>query len=168
LTIVYKVCKDARAPFKIDEMASIMCIDAKKIRGYYVDIMRSSTEKKKSASPVDFIPRFASKLKLGGKTESAARQMVRDVMEHDTNGSIAMGKQVSGYSAAALYLAAIMNGEQPFRNRETISRYTKIAESTIKKRAEEIVSILGININEEFSRNYKKFLERHKNRFKNG
>jgi transcription initiation factor TFIIIB Brf1 subunit/transcription initiation factor TFIIB len=89
-------------------------------------------------------------------------------MSHESFKATAMGKERDGYAAAMLYIVCLIKGVRPMRKRDVVARCTGVAESTIKKRAEEIVNILDIDPEYYFEKNYKRYVERHKNRFKKG
>jgi transcription initiation factor TFIIB len=167
LAVVYKACKEARAPFKLEEIAKQMKVDTKKIRGYYIQIMQNTRkDRRKMSVPTEYVPRIGSALKMDNESTMTMHNWLNDLMNHPEYKSMSMGKESIGYAAAAAYLACIRHGLKPLRNRETVAALTSVAESTIKKRAEEMIVALDIDIEHYFNKFYKKYSEQHVNRFK--
>jgi transcription initiation factor TFIIB len=166
-TSVYKACKDARVPFKMEEISKLMKIDPKKIRGNYITIMQTMDRKhRKISPPVDYVQRMGSALKMDNASIMTMHKILVDMANHPGFKIVSMGKESIGYSAAAAYIACIMHGLMPLRNRETVAMLTNVAESTIKKRAEEIISLLHIDLVSCFNKHYKRYAIQHVNRFK--
>ena len=168
LAVVYKACKEARIPFKLEEIAKQMKVDPKKIRGYYIQIMQNTRkDHRKISVPTEYVPRMASALKMDNESTSTMHKWLAELMERPEYKTMSMGKESIGYAAASAYLACIKHGLKPLRNRETVASLTSVAESTIKKRAEEMIVSLDIDIEKYFNKFYKKYSIQHVNRFKN-
>lgn len=166
LAVIYKICKDSGIPFKIEEVAKATNTDVKKIQRNYLDILRTiSVDDRKMTKPIEYIPRFGSELKMNAESISTAYKIIKHITEHPSFKSVSMGKDIIGYSAAACYLASMMHGLRPMRNKDIVATLTNVAESTIKKRAEEITVLLDLNIGYYYDKYYRKYKNRYKNRF---
>ena len=167
LAAVYKACKEARIPFKLEEIAKQMKVDAKKIRCCYIQIMQNTRkDRRKMSVPTEYVQRMGSALKMDNESTMTMHKWLVELMDHPDYKAMSMGKEAVGYAAAAAYLACIKHGLKPLRNRETVASLTSVAESTIKKRAEEIIVTLDIDIERYFNKFYKKYSIQHVNRFK--
>ncbi|MFB6076252.1 MAG: sigma factor-like helix-turn-helix DNA-binding protein, partial [Candidatus Aenigmatarchaeota archaeon] len=90
------------------------------------------------SQPEDYIPRFTSMLGLKDKTQAKAIQILEEAKEYD----ITSGKGPTGVAAAALYIAAVLNGEK--RTQREVADIVGVTEVTIRNRYKEIVEKLGI------------------------
>jgi len=167
-TVVYKICKDLHIPYTITEIADTLDVKPRNLTKYYMEMMQrvGKTASEKQSSPVDFIPRFASALNVEGATVVYATKLLNDASKCQSFKCVSMGKEPDGYAAAALYLACLIKGVQPMRKKDTVARATGVAESTIKRRGEELADFHDIDAEYYYDKNYRRYIERHTNRFK--
>jgi transcription initiation factor TFIIB len=92
------------------------------------------------ASPADYIPKFASDLKLSGRVESKAQEILKQAVDNE----LTSGRGPTGVAAAALYIASIQSGER--RTQREASEVAGITEVTIRNRYKELIEKLGINL----------------------
>lgn len=168
--VIFKTCKDRGVPYTIDEIAGVLKIDAAKIRASYLDILRSLDRNQRTIqTPVDYIPRVASSIHVGTDVSAVAIRIMTDAMKCDDFKRISMGKNAMGFATAAAYLACLLKGVMPQRTREIVASYTNIADTTIKKRAEEIIMLLKMEaeVRDAYDKHYKSKEKETVNRLKN-
>ena len=156
--VIYKICKDRRSPYTIKEIARVFRIEPKKIRDKYLEILSTVTKEKRTIqTPIDYIPRASSQIKVNGAVTARALKLMRSAMKKSEYKRISMGKEAVGFGIAALYIACMLEGVVPQRTREVIASYTDVADTTIRKRAEEIILMLGIEdeVRTSYEKNYK-------------
>ena len=90
------------------------------------------------APPEDYIPRFASMLGLSDKVQARATRLLKQAMKNEATA----GKGPTGVAAAALYIAAVLEGEK--RTQREIADAIGVTEVTIRNRFKELVEKLGI------------------------
>jgi transcription initiation factor TFIIB len=93
------------------------------------------------SSPINFIPRFCAELNLSGRTQNRAAELLKLAKKYH----LTAGKAPTGLAGAALYVAAIQEGER--RTQKEISLAAGVTEATIRNRYKEIVNHLRFNLN---------------------
>ena len=88
--------------------------------------------------PADYIPRFASSLKLNAETQSKAVEII----ESAQNVELTSGRGPTGIAAAALYVAALINGEK--RTQREVADVAGVTEVTIRNRYKELLEELKL------------------------
>jgi transcription initiation factor TFIIB len=69
---LYAACRRCKVPRTLDEIAEVSRVDRKEIGRTYRFISRELNIRLAPTNPVDYVPRFASELKLPGEVESKA------------------------------------------------------------------------------------------------
>jgi transcription initiation factor TFIIIB Brf1 subunit/transcription initiation factor TFIIB len=138
---VFKACKENGIPYKLREFVKKTQADSS-LEKNYLEIINN---KNMVISPVFYISRFASKLKLGDEATPTAMKMMNDVVKNPAYRGASIGKETPGYAAAVVYLSSLHHGLQPIREMRLVSIMTNVAESTLKKRVDEIMEILGLD-----------------------
>lgn len=136
---VYLACRLNKVPKTLDDFIEYTSIDKKQIARCYRLIIYELKINICVSSPINFIPRFCAELNLSGKTQNRAAELIKLAKKH----RLTTGKAPTGLAGAALYLAAIEQGER--RTQKEISQITNVTETTIRNRYKELMSHLSID-----------------------
>ncbi len=90
------------------------------------------------SNPVDYLPRFASALKLNAETQSKAVE----ILEMAQNSELTSGRGPTGIAAASLYVAALINNEK--RTQREVADIAGVTEVTIRNRYKELLKKLNL------------------------
>ncbi|MFB6089143.1 MAG: transcription initiation factor IIB family protein [Candidatus Aenigmatarchaeota archaeon] len=137
-SLLYAVCREYKTPRTLDEITEASGVDKREIGRTYRYVCRELGIRILPSQPEDYIPRFTSMLGLKDKTQAKAIQILEEAKEYD----ITSGKGPTGVAAAALYIAAVLNGEK--RTQREVADIVGVTEVTIRNRYKEIVEKLGI------------------------
>jgi len=135
---LYASCRTYGIPRTLDEMATASDVERKEIGRTYRFIIRKLGLKVKQSSPKDYISRFASVLKLSPKTQNDALSVLKKAEEVE----LTSGRGPAGISAAALYVAALINDEK--KTQREVADIAGITEVTIRNRYKELIDKLGL------------------------
>jgi transcription initiation factor TFIIB len=138
---IYAACRLTGIPKTLDDFLEFATVDKKKIARCYRLILNELRINIKVSSPINFIPRFCAELNLSGKTQNRAAEIIKLAKKH----RITAGKAPTGLAGAALYVAAIQEGER--RTQKEISTAAGVTEATIRNRYKELINHLRFEIN---------------------
>lgn len=138
---IYLSCRLNSVPKTIDDFLEFASVDKKKIARCFRLILNELKVNIKVSSPTNFVPRFCAELNLSGRTQNRAVNILKLAREH----RITAGKAPTGLAGAALYVAAIQEGER--RTQKEISIAAGVTEATIRNRYKEIVDNLRFELN---------------------
>ncbi|MEK6950447.1 MAG: transcription initiation factor IIB [Nanoarchaeota archaeon] len=133
---LYAACRRHEIPRTLDEMGEASGIEKKEIGRTYRFVTRELEISIKPSNPADYIPRFASALKLQPETQSKAveiLEMARDI-------ELTSGRGPTGIAAAALYVASLLHGEK--RTQREVADVAGVTEVTIRNRYKELITRL--------------------------
>ncbi|SDL96912.1 transcription initiation factor TFIIB [Halogranum gelatinilyticum] len=99
---VYAACRVAGVSRTVDEVTEAARADADEQQAAYDALNRELGLPVGPIDPVEYIPRFASKLDVGSDVERGARELAAEA----TDEGISTGRNPSGVAAACLYTAA--------------------------------------------------------------
>lgn len=136
---LYAACRRHEVPRTLDEMGEASGIEKKEIGRTYRFVTRELEISIKPSNPADYIPRFASALKLTAETQSKAveiLEMARDI-------ELTSGRGPTGIAAAALYVASLIHGEK--RTQREVADVAGVTEVTIRNRYKELIKRLKLN-----------------------
>lgn len=135
---IYAACRSYNIPRTLDEIAATSDVARKEIGRTYRFMIRKMGLKVKPSSPKDYIARFSSILHLSPKSQNEALKILKkaDISE------LTSGRGPAGIAAAALYVAALLNGEK--RTQREVADVAGITEVTIRNRYKELIEQLGI------------------------
>jgi len=136
--LLYAVCREFKSPRTLDEITDVSGVDRREIGRTYRYVCRELGIRILPSQPEDYIPRFATMLGLGDKVQAKAIEILKKAKEYD----VTSGKGPTGVAAAALYIAAVLNGEK--RTQREVADVVGVTEVTIRNRYKEIVEKLGI------------------------
>lgn len=137
-SIVLLVARSQRVPRTLREVAEASGIDKKELGKNYRYVARELDLRIIPAKPEDFIPRFGSRLDFDGEAQARARNIIEEAREND----LISGRSPEGVVAAALYIAALLEGEK--RSQKRIADTIGVTEVTIRKGYQDFVEGLGL------------------------
>ena len=135
---LYAACRRHEVPRTLDELSEASGIDKKEIGRTYRFVTRELGIRILPSNPVDYIPRFASALKLSAETQSKAVE----ILEMAQKAELTSGRGPTGIAAASLYVAALMNNEK--RTQREVADVAGVTEVTIRNRYKELIRELGL------------------------
>jgi transcription initiation factor TFIIB len=138
---IYLSCRINTIPKTLDDFIEFASVDKKKIARCYRLILNELKLNIRVSSPINFIPRFCAELKLSGRTQNRAAS----ILELAKRFRITAGKAPTGLAGAALYVAAMQEGER--RTQKEISIAAGVTEATIRNRYKELINHLKFNSN---------------------
>jgi len=135
---LYIACRSYNIPRTLDEMSTASDVERKEIGRTYRFIIRKLGIKVKQSSPRDYISRFSSVLKLSPKTQNDALKVLKQAETFE----LTSGRGPAGISAAALYVAALINDEK--KTQREVADIAGITEVTIRNRYKELIEKLKL------------------------
>ena len=136
---VYIGCKICKVPRTLDEMAEVTDVDKKTIARNYRFLLRELKLKPPMVSPIDYVPRFASKLNLSSESEVKSIEIINQAKDL----GLTSGKDPASITAASLYWASMLVGER--RTQTEIAKKLGVTEVTIRNRFKELSSELNFS-----------------------
>jgi len=136
---LYAACRRHDVPRTLDELSEASGIDKKEIGRTYRFITRELEIKILPSNPIDYIARFASTLTLSSETQSKAVE----ILDLAQKNELTSGRGPTGIAAAALYVAALMNGEK--RTQRDVADVAGVTEVTIRNRYKELLDKLNLD-----------------------
>ena len=145
---LYAACRRHEVPRTLDEMGEASGIEKKEIGRTYRFITRELEISVRPSNPSDYIPRFASALKLSPETQSKSVEILEMAREIE----LTSGRGPTGIAAAALYVASLIHGEK--RTQREVADVAGVTEVTIRNRYKELIRKL--NLTKEVEKHKKK------------
>jgi len=136
---IYAACRLINIPKTLDDFLEFSSVDKKKIARCYRLILNELKINMQVSCPINFIPRFCAELNLSGSTQNRAAEILKLAKKY----RITAGKAPTGLAGAALYVAAIQEGER--RTQKEISIAAGVTEATIRNRYKELINYLKIH-----------------------
>lgn len=137
---VYAACRELKLPRTLDEIAVYTRAGRKDVARCYRLLLREASIKVPLPNAADFVPRVGSYLRLSGQTIKTAI----DILDKARAAGLTAGKDPAGLAAAAIYIAALQNGEM--RTQKEVARAAKVTEVTVRNRYKELVKKLGLKL----------------------
>jgi len=135
---LYAACRRHEVPRTLDELSEASGIDKKEIGRTYRFVTRELGIRILPSNPVDYIPRFASALRLNPDTQSKAVE----ILEKAQNSELTSGRGPTGIAAASLYVAALINNEK--KTQREVADVAGVTEVTIRNRYKELLKKLKL------------------------
>ena len=135
---LYAACRRHEVPRTLDELSEASGIDKKEIGRTYRFVTRELGVRILPSNPIDYIPRFASALKLTPDTQSKAVA----ILEKAQNSELTSGRGPTGIAAASLYVAALINNEK--KTQREVADVAGVTEVTIRNRYKELLKKLNL------------------------
>jgi transcription initiation factor TFIIB len=136
--LLYTTCREEGAPRTLDEISKASGINRRDIGKTYRYISRKLSIRILPAKAQDYIPRFGSLLGLSERVQVRAVE----ILDEAGNSDVTSGKGPIGVAAAALYIAAVLDGEK--KTQREVADAIGVTEVTIRNRYKEMVESLGI------------------------
>lgn len=143
---LYAACRRHEIPRTLDEMGEASGIEKKEIGRTYRFVTRELGINIKPSNPADYIPRFASALKLSPESQSKAVE----ILEMARNIELTSGRGPTGIAAAALYVSSLIHGEK--RTQREVADVAGVTEVTIRNRYKELIKRLKLGKNVDKTR----------------
>ena len=140
--ILYITCRQYGVPRTLEEIKAVSRVSQREISRAYEFLLRELDIHLPPASPIEFVPRFCSRLGLGGDVRAKAIEIIKKAQEK----KLTNGKGPIGVAAAAIYIAAILSGKH--KTPEEISEATGVTEVSIRNRYRELIENGLIDISE--------------------
>jgi transcription initiation factor TFIIB len=125
---IYATCRTRSLARTTDEIATVARADSDELTVAYDALNRELGLATGPIDPLEYLPRYASKLELGTAVERRARQYVTELLEAGKVG----GRNPSGVAAACLYKAAGDREEWPSLTQATAADVADVAPVTIR------------------------------------
>ncbi len=135
---LYAACRRHDVPRTLDELSEASGIEKKEIGRTYRFVTRELGIKILPSNPADYIARFTSSLRLSAETQSKAIEILESAMKSE----LTSGRGPTGIAAAALYVAALINGEK--RTQREVADVAGVTEVTIRNRYKELLERLNL------------------------
>jgi len=135
---LYAACRRHEVPRTLDELGEASGIEKKEIGRTYRFVTRELGLTILPSNPADYIARFASSLKLTAESQSRAVE----ILEMAQQAELTSGRGPTGIAAAALYVAALINGEK--RTQREVADVAGVTEVTIRNRYKELLDRLDL------------------------
>ncbi len=145
---LYAACRRHEIPRTLDELSEASGIEKKEVGRTYRFITRELGIRILPSNPVDYIPRFASALKLSAETQSKSVE----ILEMAEKADLTSGRGPTGIAAASLYVAALTNDEK--RTQREVADVAGVTEVTIRNRYKELFNKL--NLKDKFKKELNK------------
>lgn len=136
---LYAACRRHEVPRTLDELSEASNIEKKEIGRTYRFVTRELGITILPSNPADYIPRFASSLRLVPETQSKAVE----ILEVAQKAELTSGRGPTGIAAAALYVSALLNGEK--RTQREVADVAGVTEVTIRNRYKELLDKLKLD-----------------------
>lgn len=139
--IIYLISRRHHLPKTLEELEEASGVKRKDIGRSYRFVCRRLDVKMPVATPIDYVPRFASELGLSGRTEAKAIE----ILEEAAKKGIISGKGPTGVAAAAIYLAGKITDDKQTQ-KGIAGKLVGVTEVTIRNRYEELARALDLDI----------------------
>ena len=136
--VLYAACRRHEVPRTLDEMSEASGIEKKEIGRTYRFVTRELEISIRPSNPADYIPRFASALKLTPETQSKSVEILEMAREIE----LTSGRGPTGIAAAALYVASLLHSEK--RTQREVADVAGVTEVTIRNRYKELIRKLNL------------------------
>ncbi len=137
---LYAACRQSRIPRTLDEVAEVSRVGKKEIGRSYRFIARELRLSIPPTSPIDYVPRFISELKLLGEVQAEAIQILKKA----ANNGLTSGRGPTGVAAAAIYVASVLANSR--RTQREVAAVARVTEVTVRNRYKELVEKLDLEV----------------------
>jgi transcription initiation factor TFIIB len=137
---LYAACRTTQTPRTLRELSVHSPIDKKDIARCYRLLLRELSLSMPIPTASLRVPKIASKVNVGEKTQQRAVEILREAERLKTTA----GKDPMGLAAAALYIACVMNDEK--RTQKMIADAAGVTEVTIRNRYKGLKEALKLEI----------------------
>ncbi|KXA89034.1 transcription initiation factor IIB [candidate division MSBL1 archaeon SCGC-AAA259I09] len=135
---LYAACREAQVPRTLEEVTEASRVDKGEIGKTYRFLCRKMDIYLSPTDPVRYVARFGSKLEISGETQVKAIEIIRKAQKEN----LTSGKSPTGIAAAAIYIAALREGEQ--QTQRGTAEVADVTEVTVRNRYKEMVENLNV------------------------
>jgi transcription initiation factor TFIIB len=128
---LYAACRQERLPRSLDETTRVARVGRREVGRTYRHVAAELELGLEPVDPCQYVPRFCSALDLS----SAVARRAREVVEVAAGRGLLSGKSPTGYAAAAIYLAALIEDEK--RTQHEVAAVAEVTEVTVRNRYQE-------------------------------
>ncbi len=136
---LYAACRRHEVPRTLDELSEASGIEKKEIGRTYRFVTRELGISILPSNPADYIPRFASALKISPEAQSKSIEILEKAQKEE----LTSGRGPTGIAAAALYVSALLHGEK--RTQREVADVAGVTEVTIRNRYKELLDELKLD-----------------------
>ncbi|KXA92411.1 transcription initiation factor IIB [candidate division MSBL1 archaeon SCGC-AAA259E19] len=129
---LYAACREAQVPRTLEEVAGASHVDKREISRTYLFLSRKLDINPPLQNPARYVARFGSELGISGEVRAEAMEIIRRAREN----KLTSGKSPSGTAAAAIYMAALEEGE--WRTQREVAEAADVTEVTVRNRCKEM------------------------------
>jgi len=141
IATVYAACRLSGMPRTLGELSDMSSqVSRREIGRTYRFIVRELGLKMIPTSPINYVPRFCSELKLSRDVKQKTVEILKEAIKNE----LTSGRGPTGVAAAAIYMASILCGER--RTQREIADVAGVTEVTIRNRYKELAGKLDIDI----------------------
>jgi transcription initiation factor TFIIB len=138
--VIYAICRIQNIPRTLDEISKVSGIPKKEIGRAYRFIKIELRVDVPLTDPSQYIPKFATALRLGGEVQEEAVKLIGKALRK----GLISGRGPTGVAAAALYIASAMHGEK--KTQKEVADVAGVTEVTIRNRYRELKRELGLKV----------------------
>jgi transcription initiation factor TFIIB len=141
IATVYAACRLSGMPRTLGELSDMSSqVSRREIGRTYRFIVRELGLKMIPTSPINYVPRFCSELKLSRDVKQKTVEILKEAIKNE----LTSGRGPTGVAAAAIYMASILCGER--KTQREIADVAGVTEVTIRNRYKELAGKLDIDI----------------------
>ena len=140
---LYAACRKHKVPRTLDEIAEGSNVKKREVGRTYRFITRELGIRLAPTSPIDYVPRFGSELKLSPTVQETAIKILKRAQRKD----LVSGRGPTGVAAAAIYIASTL--ENAKKTQREVAEVAGVTEVTIRNRYKELVDELGLDVEME-------------------
>jgi len=137
---LYAACRITRIPRSLKAVVDASTRDRKEISRCYRLLQRELDLKMPIDDPTKYVSKIASIAGLSQKTQNLAIRLLQEAKK----AKVVVGKGPAGVAAAALYLAAFMNGETVTQRK--LAKASGVTEVTVRNRYKGLDNSLGLGV----------------------
>lgn len=134
---LYASARQCNVPRSLDEVVPVSRVDHQEVSRAYRYISQELGLKIEPSDPRQFLNRFISELDIQDKNK--VRRTAEALLDDAEAANLHSGKSPTGLAAAAIYTAALMEGEK--QTQADVARVCDVTEVTIRNRYQEIVEV---------------------------
>lgn len=137
---IYVACRLNNMPRTLEEVSNVSQSPKKEIGRSYRFLARKLKLKMRPTSPIDYVSRFCSELRLSHDVKTKTIEILKVAIENE----LTSGRGPVGLTAAAIYMASVLCGER--KTQIEIANISGVTEVTIRNRYKELAEKLDIEI----------------------
>ncbi len=139
IACLFYVCKIKKIPRTFQEICMESSIAPKKLKKYYLNLVKELNLKTPINNPIANVTRFIANLGLDFDTEKLTIKILEEYFKNSSTG----GKNPNGFCGAAIYLASKLRNKRI--NQKVIANIIGITDTTLRNRYHEIINKINFN-----------------------